>query len=747
MSFWDSMSQFNPEYNPESDHRVCYAIPFHALQLAPSSKRRGVDTEATRSDRWHRLDRVAGFGHTSDLSRTRKHFNQSGFRDNQFPARVALQPETISGMKNSDDSRHRERVRRAEATARLLVDAGPGTGKTEMAAVRMASLIQTGLSPGHMLVLSFSRSAVRNLTHRLARVTDADDSVLEELRHVSVRTFDSWAFRMLRLLGRPAPTLLARGHDQNIEALTGLITGSERDLVRERIGDRRHLIVDEFQDLPGVRGELVLALLNLLSPPGQPGAGFTILGDPAQAIYGFAARSAGQAFPTPAEYWKKITDAYGSDLEVLTLTQNYRADRPLADLSSYLRNVLLSQITDDEKLRIVREVVAELPSTAEPANPAWRENGDSRSRAILTRTNGESLRVLQRLFGNDVQGGAVPVRLRAGNYAPLPPAWVAALLSRLPSTQLPKSQFSRIYDYLIQQWDDATCRSLGLPPKTAAWSRLCRASGAPEDGSGLQVPELRSRLNWPDAFPDDQMAGEDGLIVTTIHQSKGLEFDVVTLLDTPRNYAQQDIDVNGPNAPSTLEEANVHYVAVTRAGQELKRLDGKRLYEAPRPWKCSNDRERLCHWKRGWMNVEIGVRGDIDPFGFVDPDLHGGADGVAELQKWLLLEACALQGHKVMLCKHANEGKVVWHIHIQKDKRPDLLIGRTDPQLTRDLLDKLHGRGYALPGTIFNLRIAAVGTVSSEAEFRLEEPYRTSRLWLGVSLFGTGDFQTYRRKS
>ena len=36
MSLWDSMSQFNPEYDPESDHRVCYAIPFHALQLAPT---------------------------------------------------------------------------------------------------------------------------------------------------------------------------------------------------------------------------------------------------------------------------------------------------------------------------------------------------------------------------------------------------------------------------------------------------------------------------------------------------------------------------------------------------------------------------------------------------------------------------------------------------------------------------------------------------------------------------------------
>ena len=386
-------------------------------------------------------------------------------------------------------------MRQAEATARLLVDAGPGTGKTHMAAVRMASLIRTGLSPGQMLVLSFSRSAVRNLTQRLARVTGTDDSVIEELRHVSVRTFDSWAFRMLRLFGRPAQTLLARRHAQNIEALTGLITGSERERVRAQIGDRRHLIVDEFQDLPGVRGELVLALLELLAPPGQPGAGFTILGDRAQAIYGFAARSAVRTFPTPAEYWKKITDAYCSDLETLTLTQNYRADRTLADLSSDLRNVLLSQKTDHEKLRVLREAVARLPSTAEPASRAWLREDDSRSRAILTRSNGESLRVLTatssvRMFmggpyGSDY-GPAIP-----------PPSFLLhgspRLLSRLKSTgTLRKSQFSKIYDSL----DSALgrCRHagyLGLPRRNRRHGRGYPEPAAPQTDTS-RPPDSRA---------------------------------------------------------------------------------------------------------------------------------------------------------------------------------------------------------------------------------------------------------------
>ncbi|MCY3594255.1 MAG: ATP-dependent helicase, partial [Bacteroidetes bacterium] len=108
--------------------------------------------------------------------------------------------------------------------------------------------------------------------------------------------------------------------------------------------------------------------------------------------------------------------------------------------------------------------------------------------------------------------------------------------------------------------------------------------------------------------------------------------------------------------------------------------------------------------------------------------------------------ASSLQGHKVMLVKQNNNGKALWHVHLQEADRPARLIGRTAPQLTYDLLEMLHNKGYALPRRIFNLRIAAVGTVSSDAEFMLEEPYRTSRLWLGVSLFGTGDFRPYRKR-
>lgn len=629
---------------------------------------------------------------------------------------------------------------------RMLVAAGPGTGKTEIAALRMADLLTSGLSPGQILVLSFSRSAVRTLTRRLSRIAGTEDGMLEELRHVSIRTFDSWAFRMLRLLGIPASDLLSRGYDENISELTRLIGSSRRDAVRTRIGDRRHLIVDEFQDLPGVRGELVLALLDLLAPPGDSGPGFTILGDPAQAIYRFAANGDAREYPSPADYWEKVVRRYGVELEQRSLERNFRAIEPLARVSAILRQVLLSDRPDSEKLQVVRAVVAELPSPPAPAGRAWLQDGSSGSRAVLTRSNGEAVRVLQKLLGSEVEGPGIPVRLRAGSYASLPPAWIAALLRQCRSPGLTRSRFGRIYEYLTRQWDDLARAHLCLPPENAAWSRLARASNVPEEAGEIRVEDLRTRLNWPDAFPDDQVASEEGLVVTTIHQSKGLEFDIVTLLDAGRDEAEADEAEDASHDPAALEEANVHYVALTRAGRELNRMDKGDVYGAPWNKAFESGRERLFWWRGGWINMEMGLRGDLDPFGFVDCTLHGGPDGTEDLQEFLLRNASGLEGHKVMLRKNVDNGKAVWHIHLQKGTAPARLIGRTAPQLTYDLLDVLYGPGYDLPATIMNLRIAGVGTVSSEAEFPLEEPERTSRLWLGVSLFGTGDFRTYKRK-
>jgi hypothetical protein len=137
-------------------------------------------------------------------------------------------------------------------------------------------------------------------------------------------------------------------------------------------------------DLPGVRGELVLVLLDLMAPPGQPGCGLTILGDPAQAIYGFAAD---RGTMTPRQYWDQVQKLYRGELRIHSLQVNHRAAQPLAALSAHLRSVLLGSLSDEEKLKLIRTVIAELPEQSGNLAGLGSEPG---SKAILTRTNGEA---------------------------------------------------------------------------------------------------------------------------------------------------------------------------------------------------------------------------------------------------------------------------------------------------------------------------------------------------------------------
>jgi DNA helicase-2/ATP-dependent DNA helicase PcrA len=649
-------------------------------------------------------------------------------------------------MKNESLDLKQHEVIESEATARILVHAGPGTGKTQVSAMRLARLVASGLRPSQILVLSFSRSAVRTLAKRLESRTSEDATVVEDLKHLSIRTFDSWTFRVLRQLGERPETLLARTHDQNIALLAETIEGKDGREVQSLLKDIRHLIIDEFQDLPGVRGRLVLALLNLLAPPGTSSTGFTVLGDEAQAIYGFAIRQGGEDATSQANSWMVLRERYGPELFEIELDRNYRAAAPLADIAARLRQMLRQDISGSQKLANVTELIAGLPISSAALSPDWLTCLPLGSVAILTRTNGEALRVTQKLLGKSVAGPAVPISLQLAGYRHPVPAWIAALLSPLRVQHLPKSQFEKIFVHCSQKLSDAAMKMLRLPDVDNAWLRLLRACGAPDSSTAIDLASLRQRLDWPDAFPDDHVLSDAGLYITTIHQSKGMEFDSVALL-------QHDTEEHEDAPDYPEEEACISFVAITRAGQQLGVIPTGNIHRAPVARDFGNgSRTRLCHWWAGWVNLEIGIPGDVRTVGFVDEQVLGGLAGVNETQELLLSNAASLRGHKVMLCKMSKPdepAKTIYGIHLQEGNAPGRLIGHTRDQLTYDLLFLLHKKGYSLPGRIMNLRIGEIVTMtgSDESPSGVPEPYRTSLLWLGVTLFGTGDFKVWKRGS
>ncbi|MGH2555143.1 MAG: UvrD-helicase domain-containing protein, partial [Actinomycetota bacterium] len=79
----------------------------------------------------------------------------------------------------------------------VLVVAGAGTGKTLTLACRVAHLVQQGVPPGRILLLTFTRRAAREMLERARRITGQTPT-----EKVWGGTFHAVANRLLRLHGR-----------------------------------------------------------------------------------------------------------------------------------------------------------------------------------------------------------------------------------------------------------------------------------------------------------------------------------------------------------------------------------------------------------------------------------------------------------------------------------------------------------------------------------------------------------------
>jgi DNA helicase-2/ATP-dependent DNA helicase PcrA len=636
----------------------------------------------------------------------------------------------------------------APASQWVLVNAGPGTGKTQVSALRLVHLLRQGLNPAQILVLSFSRSAVHTLSRRIECLSLLDESLTEDVRHLTIRTFDAWVFRVLRQSGSETKVLLNRSYDENIAEATDLLNDDDADEMHSRLRSIRHVIVDEFQDLPGVRADLVLALLNRLNDGTADPVGFTVLGDPAQAIYRFSERAFGNV--PPEDPWLKLKRGFAGGLKEIELTRNHRATPLLATQTELLRSVLRNDDLDgNEKLQAVRDHLASLPmkESGTKIGPEWLTQLPDGSVAILTRTNGEAILLVQMLMGKDPGAPPTPVSLRLAGHSRSIPAWIGGLLSQLKVAKLTATIFKAVYTNALSRLGPEGVSHLRLPTLTTSWQRLLRASGGSDTDTSVDMESLRERLAWPDTFQGDHLdEQEPAVFVTTIHQAKGMEFDHVALLEvrpSRNNEAEEEKE------PDPQEEANVSFVGITRAAQSIGRLAADCIWAPPYEYKLPSKRKRFVSWI-GMINIQLGLSGDIDPTSFVSTQLLGSDEAVSEVQALLMKRGKTLCGRKIELRKHDAEKAVDlrYKIFLLEDDGSESLIGLTTKQFTLDLLDLLKKNNLSPPFKLYNLRVSDVVTVTApiRAEDAIPEPWQSSRIWLGVALSGTAAFKKIKRK-
>jgi len=461
----------------------------------------------------------------------------------------------------------------APAFARMVVDGGPGTGKTATACSRVAELIRSqNIPPPSILVISFTRIAVREIAERITR--DIGEAV-----SVRIITLDSLAaFLSPEHDG-------ADSHDDQIRlALSGLPFS-------QQLSPIRHLIVDEAHDVVGIRADLVEALIAHLPPE----CGVTIFADDAQSIYDFADKS---RTPKPSLPGRLVEAGMAQH----SLTILHRTHNPaLTRLFTQGRNVVLSpRLTPKARHQKLNRALLRAAPVIETL-PIVIDQDDL---LILFRYRADVVAASQAMCEQGVAH-----RLRMSGLPPAIPAWIGLTLSSHQDPTLSRSRFFGYWDQKVDGTLHAT-----LDPQQA-WDRLFKT--APLDND-VGIAKLREKLLQASPPLDlcEPDLGFTGPTLGTIHASKGREAPSV-ILAHPKHLRRSPSD----------EETRVLFVGATRAKQTLTLLTHHpatplvlptgRLY--------TSDAQNPDHFR-----VEMGLDDDLLPTGLAGLSCF---DTVSQVQK------------------------------------------------------------------------------------------------------------------
>jgi len=135
----------------------------------------------------------------------------------------------------------------------LLVVAGAGTGKTRTLVFRVAHLVETGVDPRSILLLTFTRRAAEEMLRRASLLID------NRCARVSGGTFHSFANNVLRQYGRnidlsPAFTIMDRSDSEDVIQLLraefGLNTKEKRFPRKQTVGEIYSMALNKQWTIP-----------------------------------------------------------------------------------------------------------------------------------------------------------------------------------------------------------------------------------------------------------------------------------------------------------------------------------------------------------------------------------------------------------------------------------------------------------------------------------------------------------------
>ena len=504
---------------------------------------------------------------------------------------------------------HQRLIVEATENERLEVHAGPGMGKTHVACVRISKLIEAGIEPSNIWLLSFTRTAVQEIRNRIEQFAEDSQSVLG----VKIGTIDSRAWRIRCGFSDGEVDKLFGGYDASIRSVIDMIEEDPRD-IKEFLESLDHVIIDEAQDITGPRARLISTMLKLLPEH----CGITVFADPAQAIYGWTTDGEG----VPEEDRVNLLGIFKSDPEHSYIQRElqtiHRTNVPnLVELMEELRlDIYVNENIDIDTFKKRREIIVE-KANEQLGQFDPKELKTFQNALVLFRRRSEVL-----MASSLANSGNIRHRIRMSGLPPMVHPWLGRLFADYTDLTIDQDEF-------LGRWN-AQDDLLGTDTDhESAWN-LIFALG--QKGNVVHISEVRKKLarTPPEITATVPDLGTAGPIIGTIHASKGREADEV-VLRLPNDK------VNLPKSDKLDEESRVMFVGASRAKNRL--YVGSGFLRASFAPSLESGRSFLPYKptrKSGLpaAQVEIGREGDLDPYSFVDKSYHS-QDQACEIQQQL----------------------------------------------------------------------------------------------------------------
>lgn len=555
---------------------------------------------------------------------------------------------------------HQKEIIEASVEDRTLVNAGPGTGKTYTVIKKIVYMLQNeGLKPEEIMVLCYTRAAVAIVKEYLEKMIDDMEISIDDLDMLDIRSFDSAATLLLLQYMQDEPDEFPQSFKLDNCSYDGRIAFAT-NLVKKYpyvMGNTKHLVVDEVQDLVGYRAEFVLSLLLALPKD----SGFTVLGDSCQSLYDYQALQDKSIIPS-YQFYQSLLEQFQT-LNCLAMKENHRHGDKLVGFSDGYRTAILSKKIDNctneiEKLR--DNLIGQIDF-----NDIFDSKFDEKT-AILTRTNAIAMSISQQLREKKIKH-VLKIRNDNTSYGD----WIANVFFDYSDTTIDRDTFIRMFLELYKEFDEETAIKY--------WHALI-------DG---QKDRTQSRYNVSDLLQSVVLYGKDRLlfasiddinvgniIVSNVHQSKGCEFEYVIVdenLFNPYIFNDQGLR-EADKQKALLDEYKVCYVALTRAKKQLSSVKISDQYI--RRDRIYNRRYKSKPSKFKRILERIEIKDDFNTLSFAE---------TIERQKFLRNSIKSGDNLKIIRYNANEEGHLYYKLVKSNDFGTETMLAKVNSQFVVEL--------------------------------------------------------------